>query len=200
MKNKKTTELEKASAGENDSDDETCEKESGLLYCPEVGCIKSIQHFSSLGKHLWLYALEQETLYDKAKTQLNWSIAVMPFCKWRRRCIVREWKSSATDVMGSEVSDSNRENLTDAQKNFLTEVFQEREHTSKKADPSIISKAMRRAKLSNGSKRTTSSQQIVGLIFFLNSEKFNFQHSRWRFWRTWGKRRERHPRAYWSRN
>ena len=37
--------------------------------------------------------------------------------------------------MGSEVSDSNRENLTDAQKNFLTEVFQEREHTSKKADP-----------------------------------------------------------------
>ncbi|RMX47735.1 hypothetical protein pdam_00012347 [Pocillopora damicornis] len=53
--------------------------------------------------------------------------------------------------MGSEVSDSNRENLTDAQKDFLNEVFQEREHTSKKADPSIISKAMRRAKLSNGS-------------------------------------------------
>ena len=79
MKSKKTTELAKASAGENDSDDETCEKESGLLYCPEVGCIKSIQHFSSLGKHLWLYALEQETLYDKAKTQLNWSITVMPF-------------------------------------------------------------------------------------------------------------------------
>ena len=162
MKNKKTTELARASAGENDSDDETCEKESGLLYCPEVGCIKSIQHFSSLGKHLWLYALEQETLYDKAKTQLNWSIAVMPFCKWRRRCIVREWKSSATDVMGSEVSDSNRENLTDAQKDFLNEVFQEREHTSKKADPSIISKAMRRAKLSNGS---NIFQKIVGLFF-----------------------------------
>ncbi|RMX47734.1 hypothetical protein pdam_00012346 [Pocillopora damicornis] len=30
MKNKKTTELAKASAGENDSDDETCEKESGV--------------------------------------------------------------------------------------------------------------------------------------------------------------------------
>ena len=171
MKNKKTTELAKASAGENDSDDQTCEKESGLLYCPEVGCIKSIQHFSSLGKHLWLYALEQETLYDKAKTQLNWSIAVMPFCKWRRRCIVREWKSSATDVMGSEVSDSNRENLTDAQKNFLTEVIQEREHTSKKADPSIISKAMRRAKLSNGS---NIFQKIVGLFFLLNSENLTF--------------------------
>ena len=77
--------------------------------------------------------------------------------------------------MGSEVSDSNRENLTDTQKNFLTEVFQEREHTSKKADPSIISKAMRRAKLSNGS---NIFQKIVGLFFLLNSENFNFQHSR----------------------
>ena len=77
--------------------------------------------------------------------------------------------------MGSEVSDSNRENLTDAQKNFLTEVFQEREHTSKKADPSIISKAMRRAKLSNGS---NIFQKIVGLFFLFNSENFNFQHSR----------------------
>ena len=53
--------------------------------------------------------------------------------------------------MGSEVSDSNRENLTDAQKNYLTEVFQEGEHTRKKVDPSIISKAMRRAKLSDSS-------------------------------------------------
>ena len=174
MKNKKTTELAKASAGKNDSDDETCEKESGLLYCPEVGCIKSIQHFSSLGKHLWLYALEQETLYDKAKTQLNWSITVMPFCKWRRRCIVREWKSSATDLMGSDVSDSNRENLTDAQKNYLTEVFQERGHTSKKADPSIISKAMRRAKLSNGSNIFQKDDFFTAdsrIIFFAQQRK-----------------------------
>ena len=76
--------------------------------------------------------------------------------------------------MGSEVSDSNRENLTDAQKNYLTEVFQEREHTSKKTDPSIISKAMRRAKLSNGSNIfqkddffTTDSR----IIFFAQQRK-----------------------------
>ena len=53
--------------------------------------------------------------------------------------------------MGSEVSDSNRENLTDAQKNYLTGVFQEGEHTRKMADHPIISKAMRIAKLSDGS-------------------------------------------------
>ena len=46
---------------------------------------------------------------------------------------------------------ATRKNLTDAQKNYLTEVFQGRERTGKKTDPSIISKAMQRAKLSNGS-------------------------------------------------
>ena len=49
---KQTTELAKAAARENDSDDETCEKGSGLLYCPEEGHIKSFQHFSSSKGHL----------------------------------------------------------------------------------------------------------------------------------------------------
>ena len=76
--------------------------------------------------------------------------------------------------MGSEVSDSNRENLTDAQKNYLTEVFQEREHTSKKADPSIISKAMRRAKLSNGSNIFQKDDFFTAdrrIIFFAQQRK-----------------------------
>ena len=76
--------------------------------------------------------------------------------------------------MGSEVSDSNRENLTDAQKNYLTEVFQEREHTSKKADPSIISKAIRRAKLSNGSNIFQKDDFFTAnsrIIFFAQQRK-----------------------------
>ena len=80
-------------------------------------------------------------------------------------------------MIDSEVSDSSRENPTDAQKNYLTEVFQEGKHTRKKVDPSIISKAMRRAKLSDSSSifsRTTSSQLILGFFFSLNSEKLTF--------------------------
>ena len=203
MKNKKTTELAKASARKNDSDDKTCEKESGLLYCPEVGCIKSIQHFSSLGKHLWLYALEQETLYDKAKTQLNWSITVMPFCKWRRRCILREqspaqlmWWALTSAIVTERTSPMLR-------KTILLKYFK-RENTPAKRLILLLfqrqCEELSSAMAPISFKRTTSSQQIVGLFFLLNSEKFNFQHSRWRFWRTWGKRRERHPRAYWSRN
>ena len=78
-------------------------------------------------------------------------------------------------MIDSEVSDSNRENPTDAQKNYLTEVFQEGEHTRKKVDPSIISKAMRRAKLSDSSsifqKRTTSSRQVLGFFFSRSTAK-----------------------------
>ena len=46
------------------------EKRSGLFHCPEEGCVKSFQQCLSLEKHLdcgtHKYALEHETLYDKA--------------------------------------------------------------------------------------------------------------------------------------
>ena len=64
---------------------------------------------------------------------------------------------------------ATRKNLTDAQKNYLTEVSQGGERTGKKADPSNISKAMQRAKLSNGSSifekdDFLTPQQIAGLF------------------------------------
>ena len=59
-----------ASASEKDSDEENSETRSGLFHCPEEGCVKSFQQYSSLEKQLdcdtHKYALEHETLYDKA--------------------------------------------------------------------------------------------------------------------------------------
>ncbi|CAH3132019.1 unnamed protein product, partial [Porites lobata] len=54
-------------------DDESCNDEgSDLFFCPEEGCVKSFVQYSSVEKHLdcgkHKYALEQETLYDKAMT------------------------------------------------------------------------------------------------------------------------------------
>ncbi|PFX14487.1 hypothetical protein AWC38_SpisGene21349 [Stylophora pistillata] len=66
--------LEEAPQNRNNSDDEESCKDKGryLLFCPEEGCVKSFQQYSSLEKHLdcgkHQYALEQETLYDKAMT------------------------------------------------------------------------------------------------------------------------------------
>ena len=53
------------------------------------------------------------------------------------------WEFKSTGV--------TRKNLTVAQKNYLTDVFQAGERTGQKADPTSVSKAMRRAKHSDGS-------------------------------------------------
>ena len=69
-----------------------------------------------------------------------------------------------------------RKNLTVAQKNNLTEVFQAGERTGRKADPTDISKAMRRAKHSDGSaifKKDDflTPQQIAGFFSHLTAKK-----------------------------
>ena len=49
------------------------------------GVYQNLPVFLVLKKHLDCgknkYALEQEMLYDKAMTQVNWSMAVVPFLK-----------------------------------------------------------------------------------------------------------------------
>ena len=64
-----------------------------------------------------------------------------------------------------------RKNLTAAQKTYVTKVFQEEERTGQKANPAKISKAMRKAKRSDGSSIFENDDfltllQIAGLFFF----------------------------------
>ena len=69
---KEKEDFERALSTENESDNERCEKGKELFFCPEEGCIKSLQQFLSLEKHLdcgkHKYALGHMTLYDKAMT------------------------------------------------------------------------------------------------------------------------------------
>ncbi len=59
-----------ADPNEDESKDESVDTCSKLFLCPEQGCLKSFQRYSSLEKHLHFenhnYVLEHETLYDKA--------------------------------------------------------------------------------------------------------------------------------------
>lgn len=182
---KQTTELEKASATENDSDDENCEKGSGLFYCPEEGCVKSFQQFSSLEKHLdcdkHKYALENETLYDKAMimyaAKLEHGAGVVPETVDEDVFISLEDEGPVLP-MGWALKSATvtRKNLTAAQKNYLTEVFQEGERTGQKADPTYISKAMRRAKHGDGSSIFEKDDfltplQIAGFFSRLTAKK-----------------------------
>ena len=158
QRSEQTTAL--ASATERDSDEENSEKRSGLFHCPEEGCVKSFQQYSSLEKHLdcgtHKYALEHETLYDKAMiryaAKLEHGAGVVP------ETVHEDVTISLGDEgpplpMGWALKSATvtRKNLTAAQKTYLTEVFQEGERTGQKADPGNISKAMRRAKHSDGS-------------------------------------------------
>ena len=69
-----------------------------------------------------------------------------------------------------------RKNFTATQKTYLTEVFQEGERTGQKADPTEISKAMRRAKHSDGSSMFEKDDfltplQIAGFFSRLTAKK-----------------------------
>ncbi|CAH3144119.1 unnamed protein product, partial [Porites evermanni] len=74
-----------------------------------------------------------------------------------------------------------RKNLTVVQKNYLTEVLQAGERTGQKADPTSISKAMRRVKHSDGSnifdKCDLTPLQIAGFFPRLSAKKtYTLQH------------------------
>ena len=176
---------ELASATEKDSDEESSEKRSGLFHCPEEGCVKSFQQYSSLQKHLdcdtHKYALEHETLYDKAMVmyaaKLEHGAGVVPETADGDLIISLEEEGPALP-MGWALKSATvtRKNLTAAQKTYLTEVFQEGERTGQKADPANISKAMRRAKHSDGSSIFEKDDfltplQIAGFFSRLTAKK-----------------------------
>ena len=134
--------LEEAPQNRNNSDDdESCnDEESDLFFCPEEGCVMSFVQYSSLEKQLdWgkhKYALEQETLYDKAMTmyatKLERGPGVLPE-------IVDDGAAMSVEGDGSVLSMGwalksagvPRKNLTVAKKSYLTEVFQVGEGNAK---------------------------------------------------------------------
>ena len=179
--------LEEAPQNRNNSDDdESCNDEgSDLFFCPEEGCVKSFVQYSSLEKHLdcgkHKYALEQETLYDKAMTmyatKLERGPGVLPE-------IVDDGASMSGEGDGSVLpmgwafkpAGVQRKNLTVAQQNYLTAVFQVGERTGQKADPTSVSKAMRRVKHSDGSNIFDKCDyltplQIAGFFSRLSAKK-----------------------------
>lgn len=177
-----TTEF--AWATEKDGDEENSEKRSGLFHCPEEGCVKSFQQYSSLEKHLdcdkHKYALEHETLYDKAMiryaAKLEHGAGVVPETVDEDIIVLEDEGLALPMGWALKSATVTRENLTVAQKTYLTEVFQEGERTGRKADPANISKAMRRAKHSDGSSifekdDFLTPQQIAGYFFSLDREK-----------------------------
>ena len=160
--------------------DEEQECHDKLFSCPDDGCIKSFQRFSSLQYHLDVgrhsYALGNETLFDKAMisyaTKLEQGTAIVEnpvedieACQAFQACssLPMGWALKSARIQ--------RTRLSKSQKQYLTEVFQIGESTGHKTDPSNVSNSMRKARDTDGSFKFGAASyltsQEVASFFFL---------------------------------
>ena len=95
---------------------------------------------------------------------------------WRASMSVEDGGSVVPMGWALKSAGVQRKNLTVAQKNYLTEAFQVGERTGQKADPTSVSKAMRRVKHSDGSnifdkRYYLTPLQIAGFFSRLSAKK-----------------------------
>lgn len=126
-----------------------------LFACPEEGCVKSFQRFSSLEHHLDVgrhkYALERLTPLDRAMmsyaSKLGQGVATVDNpVEGSGTAKVSDSRSSLSMGWALKSCVNQRIRLTENYKQYLTEVFKRGEQTGKKADPSNVSKSMRKVR------------------------------------------------------
>ncbi len=151
------------------ADNHSDHEEQSLFFCPEEGCIKSYQRYSNFQNHIdcgrHQYVLERETLFDKA---------IMMYAdklEQEASCDVPQIPGDVPSVLvdgpttlkiGWALKHTKpRKRHSEKQKNFLLDIYQIGQQTGKKADPVDVSKAMRKAKLSNGEPMFTASEFLT---------------------------------------
>ncbi|PFX20277.1 hypothetical protein AWC38_SpisGene15301 [Stylophora pistillata] len=147
---------EQLASGVGEASDEQSEDDiechCKLFACPEEGCVKSFQRFSSLEHHLDVgrhkYALESLTLLDRAMMsyapKLKQGVATVDNpVEGSGKAKASDSRSSSSMSWALKSSVTQRIRLTENQKQYLTEVFK-REQTGKKADPSNAPESMRK--------------------------------------------------------
>lgn len=133
-----------------------------LFTCPEEGCIKSYQRYSSLQKHLdcgkHKRALEEETLFDRAilgyASRLERGDTAVPKILDIEFC---QSSNGPSLPMGWALkSSSGRKRFSLKQKEYLKAIFEIGKQSGQKSNPSSVSQAMRKAKDNNGERLFTS--------------------------------------------
>ena len=159
-----------------------CTTGSGLYPCPEEGCTKSYQRFSSLqnlldwGKHF--RSLKQESMIGKAvrgyATRLKGQFAGVPQFGDRARAGQEAQstthKTTVAMGWGQKSSQGGKTRFSDKQRDYLTSRFQIGEETGQKASPAQVSRLMMTAKDASGNRMFSSSefltvQQITSFFF-----------------------------------
>ena len=140
-----------------------------LISCPEEGCVKTYQRFSSLQHHLDLgkheRALENETFLDRAvlayADRLQEQFCGIPQIQARKPlnltnhpCLPMGWALKSSHV--------RRTRFTEKQKDYLTSKFRIGETTGQKAYAASAAKSMMTARDSNENHLSESSEFLTG--------------------------------------
>ncbi|KAK3733835.1 hypothetical protein QZH41_007142 [Actinostola sp. cb2023] len=165
-----------------ESSEEEDEGEGMLFTCPEEGCIKAYNTFTSLQNHLGTgkhkRVPEQETLYDKAKKvyahKLTEGRSRVPDVQCRSQG--RSEDLMVLPMVWALKSIKKKTRFIPKQIDFITEQFQMGEQSGRKADPQEVSKAMALARDRNGACRflpdeVLTPQQITSFFSRLSAKK-----------------------------
>ena len=164
--------VESQSQSAVDDDSSDSDDESGLFFCREEGCTRSFQWFSSLQKHpdygSHKYALERETLYDKA--MLGYA------AKLEQGATAEVPEIPTADIHLEQPHESvlqkgwalkstkQRKRLSEKQRKYLQDVYQDVyqiESSGHKAEPASVVRSMRMSKNSDGSLLFDASEVLI---------------------------------------
>ena len=159
-------------ADNSSSDNEETAQETKLFQCPDDGCIKSFQRFSSLQRHIDVgkhkYVLERETLLDKAilsyaikLVQGNVGLENQPRDEPDTSRIL-EYTDSPSKGWALKSSAAQRKRFNESQKQYLPKLFFLGEQTVHKVDANNVSQSMRKARNIDGSLMFNASEYLTG--------------------------------------
>ncbi|KAL9962183.1 hypothetical protein ACROYT_G031264 [Oculina patagonica] len=153
------------------SSDESSSDESNvsLFSCPEEGCIKRYQRFSSLQRHLDCgkhhRAIENESLLDRAITGYSERLEVQSGIVPNIPTEVPKPRptGSVSLPMGWALRSSQvkRTRFNTSQRNYLTKKFDLGETSGRKEDPDAVARAMMTARDSEGNRLFTSAEFLT---------------------------------------
>ena len=163
---------------EDDSDENeveecaaTCQPDSStckLFPCPEPGCVKHYQRYSSLQHHLdcgkHKFAPERQNL-DKAALgygkRLEEQAGAVPKMQHSSKAHVEASRSSLSAGWALKSSQAGRKRFSANQKNYLTNKFNLGETTGRKANPDDVAKDMMRARDVDGNRMFSSDEFLT---------------------------------------
>lgn len=156
----------------SDTKEETVTETSPTVHifsCPEEGCMKVYQRFSSLQHHLDLgkneCALEHETLLDRAELgyaeRLQGHSGSVPQIEQVRKQLNLSNQPFLPMGWALKSSHVKRTRFTQKQRDYLSSKFRIGESTGQKADAASVSKSMTPAGDSNGNRLFSSSEFLT---------------------------------------